>query len=142
GVGKTTLALQVANEVEGDFEHGVFFVPLAPVSDPSMLLNTIADVLGVETSTDRTIQQSLRLALREHEMLIVLDNFEHLIAAAPQVAELVNSLPKLRVLVTSRTSLHVRNEKVYEVVPLSVPPLQDPSFAETVSTFPAAALFA
>ncbi len=142
GVGKTRLALQIASDIAGDFEHGVFFVPLASISDPELALSTIASALGVEATSEQTVQQSLKVALRDKQMLLVLDNFEHLLAAAPQVAALTGDLLGLRILVTSRASLHVRGERVYEVVPLAVPPLQDPALAEVVSSFPAAALFA
>ncbi len=142
GVGKTRLALQIANEIAGDFEQGVFFVPLAAVRDPALVLRTIAGVLGVEAPTERPLQQTLQLALRDKQMLLVLDNFEQLLAAAPQVAGLVGDLPRLRVLLTSRARLRVRGERVYEVVPLALPPLHDPAFAEVVASFPAARLFA
>ena len=142
GVGKTRLALQIAGEIADDFEQGVFFVPLAAIRDPALVLRTIAGVLGVETPTERPLQQTLQLALRDKQLLLVLDNFEQLLAAAPQVAGLIGDLPRLRVLLTSRARLQVRGERVYDVEPLALPPLHDPAFAEVVASFPAARLFA
>ena len=106
------------------------------------MLRTIAGVLGVEAPTERPLQQTLQLALRDKQLLLVLDNFEQLLAAAPQVAGLLGDLPRLRVLLTSRARLQVRGERVYDVEPLALPPLHDPAFAEVVASFPAARLFA
>ncbi len=142
GVGKTRFALQIAREMAGDFEQGVFFVPLAAVRDPALVLRTIAGALGVEAPTERPPEQTLQIALRDKHLLLVLDNFEQLLAAAPQVTGLIGDLPRLRVLLTSRARLRVRGERVYEVVPLALPPLHDPAFAEVVGSFPAARLFA
>ncbi len=141
GVGKTRLALQVAADLAGDFAQGVFFVPLAALRDPALVLRTIATTLGVEPAGERPVAQSLASVLRDQQMLLVLDNFEHLAASAPAMAELIAMLPRLRVLVTSQARLRVRGERVYEVAPLAVPPLPDPVLAEDVARFPAAALF-
>jgi len=82
GVGKTRLAVQVARQVEGEFLHGVFFVGLAPLTEPALVLPAIGQVLGVGETTGRMMQASLEGYLRDKQLLLVLDNVEHVVAAA------------------------------------------------------------
>jgi DNA-binding SARP family transcriptional activator len=123
GVGKTRLGLLVAAGLIPEFEHGVFFVALAPIRDPDLVLSAIAQTLGVQEMGGRPLVESLKAHLKEKQLLLLLDNFEHVVDAAPIIAELLAAAPRLKVLVTSRALLHLRGEKVLPVPPLAVPPL-------------------
>src|SRR5207245_2830507 len=107
GSGKTRLGLQIAADLLDDFAQGVCFVSLAPISDPELVASAIAQVLGVRESGGEPLSESLKAYLREKQMLLLLDNFEQVLAAAPLVAELLASCPRLKVLVTSRAALHL-----------------------------------
>ncbi|CAN5850034.1 hypothetical protein BH10CHL1_BH10CHL1_09470 [soil metagenome] len=124
GVGKTRLAIRVADQVKDEFADGVYFVPLSTLTDPAQVLPALAQTLEVR-ETGQLLLDSLKAYLRNKHMLLVLDNFEQVIAAASQVKELLSACPKLKILATSRTSLHIREEKE-----LSVPPLALPDCAE------------
>jgi predicted ATPase/DNA-binding CsgD family transcriptional regulator len=121
GVGKTRLALDVAARMSGDFAAGVAFVSLASVSDADLVGGALARAVGIEDTAPRPLGDRLRAALRHERLLYVLDNFEHLIAAAPLVAELLASCPEVRVLVTSRERLRLRGERTVVVPPLPIP---------------------
>ncbi len=121
GAGKTRLALQVAAERLMQHSDGVFFVELAPITETAMLPSAIAVTLRLREATDRPILDTVTDALRDRDMLLVLDNFEQLQDAAPAVATILAAAPKLRVLVTSRGRLHVRGEEEYPVPPLRIP---------------------
>jgi predicted ATPase len=121
GTGKTRLALQVAADLLADFRDGVFFVDLAPIRDPELLASTIAQTLNVRETGDQPLIESLHAALREKQLLLVLDNFEQILAAAPRVVALLSAAPRLKALVTSRAALHVSGEQEFPVPPLSVP---------------------
>ena len=125
GTGKTRLSLQLAARASDDFPDGVFFVPLEPIRDPMLVPPRIASALGVAESTARPIQESLADWLRDKRLLLVLDNFEQVVAAAPIVAELLRAAPGIKAVVTSRAVLHVSGEQEYEVPGLPTPP--DPS---------------
>jgi class 3 adenylate cyclase len=107
GIGKTRLGLQVAAELSEHFVDGVFFVNLASISDPEFVMPTIAQTLEVKEIADQTLLDLLKAYLRERQLLLLLDNFEQVISAAMQVADLLTACPKLKVVVTSRTVLHV-----------------------------------
>jgi predicted ATPase len=139
GVGKTRLALAAAEQLRGVFAEGVVFVPLAPVADSSLVLSTIAQVLDVPEVGGKSHQESLEAVLSDRELLLVLDNFEHLTAVAPGIAALVAAAPCLRVLVTSRSPLRVRAEREFPVRPLPVPAVGD---ASDFAANPAIALYA
>ena len=124
GVGKTRLAIEVANAVAADFSDGVSFVGLAPVRDPALVASTIAQTLGVRESGDQAVQTEMVDALGHAEMLLVLDNFEHLLEAARLVFVLLTACPRLTVLTTSRAPLHLSGEREFPVLPL---PLPDPA---------------
>jgi predicted ATPase/DNA-binding SARP family transcriptional activator len=146
GVGKTRLALQAAAELDSAFADGVWFVPLASVADPLLVLPTLAQTLGVRETGRQSLDQRLHQDLGEQELLVVLDNFEHLLAAAPAVTGLLAGCPNLRVLATSRAALRVSGEQVYEVPPLAVPDLDgldaaDPAHQDGLLAFDAVALF-
>ena len=121
GVGKTRLALEAARRVAGLFPDGAAFVALAPLSDPALVIPTVARSLGSREAEYQAPLEFLRSYLREKRMLLVLDNFEHLMEAAPEVSALLEGGPGLTVLVTSRAPLRVRGEQEYPVPPLALP---------------------
>ena len=125
GTGKTRLSLQLAARASDDFPDGVFFVPLEPIRDPMLVAPRIASALGVAESTARPIDESLADWLRDKRLLLVLDNFEQVVAAAPIVADLLRAAPEIKAIVTSRAVLHVSGEQEYPVPGLPAPP--DPS---------------
>jgi class 3 adenylate cyclase len=102
GTGKTRLALQVAADLLDVFQDGVYFVNLAPIVDPGFVVSTIAQTVGVKESADQLLIESLCSYLREKHLLLLLDNFEHVLKAAPQVNALLEAAPHLKVLTTSR----------------------------------------
>jgi predicted ATPase len=121
GTGKTRLALQAAGELLDEFKDGVFFVALAPIRDPSLILPTIAQTLGIREVTDRTLLEQLVDELHDKRTLLVLDNFEQVVDAAPLVTDLLRAASQLKVLVTSRTLLRVYGEHSYPVPPMALP---------------------
>src|SRR5215210_1462225 len=140
GVGKTRLALEAAREVVSSFRDGVVFVGLAPLKDASLVLPTIAKALALRDE-GLPSREALKAHLREKRVLLVLDNFEHVLEAATEVAGLIEACPNLFVLATSRAPLRVRGEQEYPVSPLGVP---DPSHVpdlEDVGGAPAVRLF-
>jgi predicted ATPase/transcriptional regulator with XRE-family HTH domain len=121
GVGKTRLACAAAAGLAADFPDGIVFVDLAPFRDARLVPVTIARALALRESAGRSAREQLLEYLSERRILLVLDNFEHLLEAAPLIVELVSRCPRLAVLVTSRTALRVRCERRYAVVPLATP---------------------
>ena len=121
GVGKTSLALAVAHAVQDSFAGGVFFVSLAPISDPTLILPTIAHTLRLPESPDRLLFDSLKDYLHERQVLLVLDNFEQIVTAAPLLTELLSACDGLQLLVTSREALRVRGEQEFLLSPLAKP---------------------
>src|SRR5215210_1076495 len=122
GVGKTRLAVEVAGRSRDAFTDGVVFVPLAPLRDAALLPSVLAKTLGIKEVAGQTLQETLTRHLQDRQMLLVLDNFEHLSTAAPVVGELVGKCPLLTVLVTSRAPLQMGGERQFPVPPL---PLSD-----------------
>jgi predicted ATPase/DNA-binding CsgD family transcriptional regulator len=121
GTGKTRLALKVAAEVAETFADGVCFVDLAPLSDHTLVAKTVAGALGVLENAQESLLDTLKRALAQREMLLLIDNYEHVIKAAPLVNRLLAAAPRLKVLVTSRESLRLAGEQEYAVPPLSLP---------------------
>ena len=121
GVGKTRLALAVAAELAGDFADGVAWIELAPTRDPALVPAVLAGVLGVRESGERPLAELLALALADRQLLLVLDNLEHLLAAAPLLAQLLAVGPHLTLLTTSRVRLRLRGEQELPVLPLALP---------------------
>jgi predicted ATPase/DNA-binding XRE family transcriptional regulator len=121
GIGKTRLALQAAADMLDDFANGAYVVVLAPISDPALVVATIAQTFGVTESASRPLLESLKAELHDKDMLLLLDNFEQVLDAAPQLAELLASCPKLKLLVTSREVLHLYGEHEFGVPPLALP---------------------
>ncbi len=141
GCGKTRLALEVAAQLVGAFEQGVWFVDLAPLRDAALVLSTIAQTLGVRAPGRRPLREILIDRLRDRRLLLVLDNCEHLLAGLPEVAALLGACPALKVLATSRAALHLAGEQVVPLQPLRVPDLAREASAEAVGQSPAVALF-
>ena len=121
GIGKTRLALQVARDVAGQFADGVVLVELAPISDPALVIGTIEQSVATLSGADRSPLDRLIEALRDKQLLLVLDNFEQVLAAAATVSTLLERAPGLKVLATSRIPLQVYGEHEYGVPPLAVP---------------------
>jgi predicted ATPase/DNA-binding CsgD family transcriptional regulator len=122
GVGKTRLAIRVAEEVAAGYPGGVCFVPLAAISDPDLVAPTAAQVLGVREAGEEQLAARIAAFLRDKRLLLVLDNFEQVAEAAPLVAGLLGACPHLSVLVTSRVRLHLSSEQEYPLAPLDLPP--------------------
>ncbi|HZG68439.1 MAG TPA: BTAD domain-containing putative transcriptional regulator, partial [Herpetosiphonaceae bacterium] len=123
GIGKTRLALQAADVLD-DFDDGVCFVALAPVVDPALVIPAVAQALGVQESSGQPLLASVKVHLRARQLLLVLDNFEQVSAAAPVIAELLGAAPQLTVLVTSRAVLRLYGEHEFPVPPLILPDMQ------------------
>ena len=122
GVGKTRVALQAAAELAGEFEHGAHFVPLAPIGDAEQVVPAVAQTLGVREPGSRPLGEALGEFLRERELLLVLDNVEHLLPkAANVVAALLAAAPHMKALATSRAALHVSAERALVLPPLAEP---------------------
>ena len=141
GSGKTRLAIQVANEMIDEFRNGVVFVALAPLTDARFVASTIAQPLGIKETAGRSMADSLQDYLRSKSLLLVLDNFEQVIAAAALVAQLLAACPELKVLITSREALRIGGEHEYPVPPLPLPDLSQLPSPEALSQNAAVELF-
>ena len=141
GVGKTRLATQVAAELAPDFPDGVSFIALASLIDAALVVATIAQALGVPDVGEVPLLSRLTATLADKRALLVLDNFEHLPEAAPDVAALLQACPGLKVLATSRAALRVRGEQEYRVPPLALPGERDLANAEALERTPSVRLF-
>jgi predicted ATPase/DNA-binding CsgD family transcriptional regulator len=141
GVGKTRLGLQVATDLLGDFADGVCFVSLAPLSDPELVLPTIARVLGLREGGDQAFFERLSAFLHGKCLLLFLDNFEQVIGAAPALTELLERCTALKILVTSREVLRVRGEQEFHVLPLALPNLSHLPEPAALSQYAAVAFF-
>ena len=139
GVGKTRLAVEVASRVVEEFPDGVIFVDLAPLGDANLVLPTIARSLGLRETG--SLHEALRAVLAPRHLLLLLDNFEHVLEAAVDIAWLLESSPDITVLVTSRAPLRIRGESEYQVAPLEMPDPGSLPSAESVEDAPAAQLF-
>jgi len=141
GTGKTRLSIQVAAELLDHVADGVFLVDLAAIRDPSLVPASIARVLDVRDAGSRSVLDRLKDLVREKSLLLVLDNFEQILPAAPVVAELLTASPGLKVLVTSREPLRLRGEHEYPVPPLPVPAAGQVAALEQPSRYAAVSLF-
>ena len=128
GVGKTRLAVQAATEAASMFAHGLKFIDLAPVTEPNGFLPILAQNLDINDIPEMPLVARIALALRQKDILLVLDNFEQIVGAAPQVYQLLSTTSHVKVLVTSRVALHIPGENQFNVQPLSLPqePPRDP----------------
>lgn len=141
GVGKTRLALAVASAAEEELVESAIFVPLATVPEPGLVASTIAQVLGVRESAERSLVESLAATLHDQQILLVLDNLEHLLEATPLISDLLTACPQLRVLATSRAVLHLSGEHDVPVAPLPLPAVGGALTVEQVAASPAVQLF-
>ncbi|MFN8536622.1 MAG: AAA family ATPase [Thermomicrobiales bacterium] len=141
GTGKTRLSVQIATEVAGAFADGVVFVPLAAIGDPRLVLPTIAQALELGDAPADDLLAHLHEALQGRSQLLLLDNFEQIIAAATQIAELLAAAPGVKLLVTSREALHIRGEHEFPVPPLDLPEAQAAHDPEALARSPAVSLF-
>jgi predicted ATPase/DNA-binding CsgD family transcriptional regulator len=121
GIGKSSLALSVAAGLSPRFAHGVCSVSLAPLSHPAQVIPTIAWTLGLREQGQTRLAESLKHVLSDKHLLLLLDNFEHLLEAAPLLTDLLQSCPELKLLVTSRAVLHLQGEQIFPVPPLPLP---------------------
>ncbi len=141
GVGKTRLAVEVATKMREEFADGVAFVDLAPLHDQRLVPATIARSLGVRETGGRSAWELLQVHLQERHLLLVLDNFEHLLPAATLLTELLGGCPRLTLLVTTRSALRLRAERRQTIGPLAAPSREAPISVADLGTFPAAQLF-
>jgi predicted ATPase len=142
GSGKTRLCIALAAQVAAEYPDGVYFVPLAPVRDPGLVSSTIAQSIGLQDARDRPLMEHLVSQLRERQLLIVLDNFEHLLAGAPVVTQLLQETSAVRILVSSRSPLRVSGEQECPVPPLAVPDPHARPTAAAVAACESVRLFA
>lgn len=143
GGGKTRLCIELAAAVAADYPDGVYFVPLASITDPGLVLSSIAQGIALQDSGGRPLMEHLAGHLREKKLLIVLDNFEHLLAAAPVVAELlIGTGDDLRIIVSSRRCLRVSGEQECPVPPLTLPDLQGFASPASIADCESVRLFA
>ena len=133
GVGKTRLAIEAARGVAETYLDGVIFVGLAPITDPGLVASAIAQPLGVRDVGDAPLERRLAAFLRDRSVLLVLDNFEHLVEAAPLVANLLSACAGLTALVTSRVRLRVSGEHEYPVSPLALADPGQPAVVDRVA---------
>jgi predicted ATPase/DNA-binding CsgD family transcriptional regulator len=122
GVGKTRLALHLASALKDLFPDGVVYVTLAAVRDPELVMSAVAGALGLRLDGDRPPLAAIASALRDHEVLLLLDNLEQVLGVGPSLTELLGQCPRVRLLVTSRVPLRVSGEQEFPVPPLSLPP--------------------
>jgi predicted ATPase len=141
GMGKTRLGLQVAANLIDRYQDGVFLVELAPISDPTLVASTIAQALSVTVAADRPVLDVLVERLRDRRLLLVLDNFEQVLAAAMVVDTLIRRCPTVSILVTSRAPLQLRGEHEFPVPPLALPDVGRSSAPEALTQYEAVALF-
>jgi predicted ATPase len=140
GVGKTRLAIQVAAGAADSFED-VALVALAPLTDPDQVMPAVARRLGVQESVDRSLDEALRAHLGGRPLLLLLDNFEHVLAAGPRLAALLQACPRLTALATSRASLRIYGEHNFPVQPLDLPDASLLASLEEVGSSAAVRLF-
>ncbi|MEA2646429.1 MAG: hypothetical protein QOE92_1512 [Chloroflexota bacterium] len=141
GTGKTRLSLQLAAEVADDFKHGVYFVPLAPVSDPDLVGTAIADVLSIREFGNRPPLDLVVESLKDKQTLLVLDNFEQVTEAAPGVNRILKEAPDVKVVVSSRSPLKIYGEQEFPIPPLGLPDPNALGSVEALSQFEAVRLF-
>src|SRR6266851_3184538 len=141
GVGKTRLALQVATDLMDDFANGVCFIPLASIGDPELVVPTIARTLELKEIGQQSLPDLLKAYLQDEHLLLLLDNFEQVVTAAPKLLELLANCPYLKLLVTSRAVLHVSIEYDFPIPPLELPDLAHLPGREQLTEYAAVALF-
>jgi predicted ATPase len=144
GIGKTRLGVQVANALTENFPGNIHFVPLAPLSDPALIPSVMVQAMGIRAAGGQSPLQILNENLQDPQrapILLLLDNFEHVMEAAPMVAALLAMGPNLKILVTSRAALHVYGEHEFPVPPLALPDTRSKPSVQVLSECPAVVLF-
>lgn len=141
GIGKTRLAVSVATDLLDHFYDGAFFVDLAPITDPALVVSAIAHVLNVREVGPQALLELVKHDLRDKQLLLVLDNFEQVMGAAVQVAYVLEACPKMKILVTSRAALRLSWEHEFPVPPLGLPDAAHLPPVDALSEYPAVALF-
>ena len=141
GTGKTSLSQAVAQSMLGEFADGVFFIKLAAITNPELVASTIAQPLGVKEAGGKPILEILKDYLRDKQMLIVVDNFEQVMTAAPNIAELIAAASGLKILITSRVLLHLSAEREFVVPPLEMPSDVSQVSLDELSNYEAIRLF-
>ena len=121
GTGKTSLAAALGAQLLSSVPDGVFFVDLSALNDPALVIPALAQTLALKETPGRTLTQSLATHLSSKDMLVILDNFEQVIEAAPEVSGLLTEAPSLKVVVTSREALRIQGERVVSLAPLELP---------------------
>jgi predicted ATPase/class 3 adenylate cyclase len=142
GTGKTRLAIEAAGQHLRDFLDGVFFVDLSPVRDPELIASAVAQTMGLREQAGQSSKEALVEHLHDRRALLMLDNFEQVVAGAPLVTELLRAAPRMSILVTSRIRLDVAGEQAFDVPPLGLPPETGPADAEDLAANEAVVLFA
>jgi predicted ATPase/class 3 adenylate cyclase len=141
GVGKTRILVELGRLLAPEFLDGVAFVELADVTDPADFLPALADALDVKEAEGRTLGDGVASLIGDKKALLLLDNLEQVVAAASDVAGLIESCSGLRIVTTSRTPLRIAAEREYPLAPLELPPPSDPGSTESLSSYPAIVLF-
>ena len=146
GVGKTRIAIAAASELRAAFADGVFLIDLAPLRDPGLVLDAVAHAVHVATAGGQALAERLGRYLRSKQVLLVLDNFEHVLQAAPGLTHLLATAPRLKLLITSRVALELSGEHRFTLLPLFVPPAAGDvrlpfSAGEALERYPAVDLF-
>src|SRR5215211_27944 len=141
GIGKTRLGLQVAANTRVSFADGVHWVPLAPIRDAQLILSAIAQALAVQEIGGQPLRDTLMNVLRQKQMLLLLDNFEHVAAAAADLVDLLEHTRGLKILVTSQAPLRVAGEHIWTVLPLAFPNVRDLPSLDVLASYPTIQLF-
>lgn len=141
GVGKTRLALEIAAEASDAFADRICFVSLAPIRAIHLVLPTIAQALGLNERSDERLLAQMQVMMRDKHFLLLLDNFEHVADAAPQLKELLVACPHLKILITSRTVLRLLEEREFYLAPLALPDLAHLPSCEDLAQIAAVSLF-
>ena len=143
GIGKTTLSLQIGLQLLGDYPDGVWFVELAPLTDPHLVTQEVASAMGITIQAHRSLTEHLQSVLQARTTLILLDNCEHLLDACAHLADaLLRHCPNITILATSREPLGVPGEALYDLPPLAFPALSTNEAITTLTAYPAMQLFA
>jgi predicted ATPase/serine/threonine protein kinase len=140
GTGKTRLSLEIGAVLLPDYDDGIWWISLGSIADPRLVLSEIAAVLGVPEG-GAPLSETLSAALREKTLMLILDNFEQVLEAAPLLGRILGSSPRVKALVTSRSPLHIAGEREYAVPPLMTPPLDLPLATTALAAYPSVALF-
>lgn len=141
GTGKTTLSIHTAHKCKTNFRDGIAFIPLAPVSDHRLVGATIAEVLGVQDSGKQPIENTLIDFISDKNLLLIIDNFEQVIEASGLISDIITMCPEVKIIITSRTSLHIRNERIFNLGTLALPGENVTVAPEELTTYPATQLF-